>query len=118
VVVVTDRERIAGEEAMVTRQGIYARFLKKGIEIVTLAAPAADSRFEEGEVALRNVFTGARTIIPDVALFTFATPRVPDVSLEAPLRAAGIVPQLIGDCWAPRTVLAATSEGYRAALSL
>ncbi|MFL0417653.1 FAD-dependent oxidoreductase [Sphingomonas sp. 179-I 2A4 NHS] len=118
VVVVTDRERIAGEEAMVTRQGIYARFLKKGIEIVTLVAPAADSRFEEGEVALRNVFTGARTIIPDVALFTFATPRVPEVSLEAPLRAAGIVPQLIGDCWAPRTVLAATSEGYRAALSL
>lgn len=118
VIVVTDRERIAGEEAMVTRQGIYARFLKKGIEIVTLSTPDGESRFEEGEVTLRNVFTGARTVITDVALFTFATARAPDLSLEQPLRAAGIVPQMIGDCWAPRTILAATAEGYRAAMSL
>ena len=33
-------------------------------------------------------------------------------------RAAGVDVRLIGDAWAPRTVLAATSDGYRAAMEL
>jgi hypothetical protein len=118
VVVLTDRDRIAGEESLVTRQGVYARFHAKGITIVTSVRPLASSRFEEGEVAVGNIFTGAETILANVALFTFATPRTPNVALEAPLRAAGVPVRLIGDAWAPRTVLAATSEGYQAAMEL
>jgi hypothetical protein len=116
VVILTERERIASDEALVTRQGVYARLYRKGIEIVTSVRPLASSRFEEGEVAYANVFSGGETVIPDIALFTYATARIPDDALAAPLRAAGIDVRLIGDAWAPRTVLAATSEGYRAGM--
>ncbi|WP_157219096.1 oxidoreductase [Flavisphingomonas formosensis] len=113
VVILTERERIASDEAMVTRQGVYARLYRKGIEIVTSVRPLASSRFEEGEVAYANVFSGGETVITDVALLTYATARIPDDQLAEPLRAAGIDVRLIGDAWAPRTVLAATSDGYR-----
>ncbi|MDG2532146.1 FAD-dependent oxidoreductase [Sphingomonas sp. HITSZ_GF] len=118
VVLLTDRDRIAGEEAMVTRQGIQARFAAKGIQAICGVVPLASSRLEEGEVSYADVFTGAAGTLTDVALFTYATPRIPNVALEAPLRAAGIDVRLVGDAWAPRTVLAATSEGYRAAMEI
>jgi hypothetical protein len=118
VVLLTDRDRIASEEAMVTRQGVQARFAAKGIVAICNVAPLATSRFEEGEVSYADVFTGATGTICDVALFTYATPRIPDLALEAPLRATGIDVRVIGDAWAPRTVLAATSEGYRTAMDL
>lgn len=118
VVVLTDRERLANDDSMVTRQGVYARFFAKGIEMITSVAPLAGSRFQDGEVSYANVFTGAEATICDVALFTFATSRVPDTALEAPLRAAGIEVQLIGDAHAPRNVLAATADGYRVAIEL
>ncbi|WEK01176.1 MAG: FAD-dependent oxidoreductase [Candidatus Sphingomonas phytovorans] len=116
VVLLTDRERLASDEALVTRQGVYARLGRKKIAFVTSVRPLAASRFEEGEVAYVDVHSGAETILTDVALFTYATARVPDVTLEAPLRAAGLDVRLIGDAYAPRTVLAATSEGHLAAM--
>ena len=117
VVLLTDRERIAGDEAVVTRQGIYARLYRKGIEIVTSVRPLSSSRFEEAEVAFANIYTGEEQVITNVALFTYATARIPDDALAAPLMAAGVDVQLIGDAWAPRSVLTATAEGYRAAMT-
>lgn len=116
VVLLTERERLASDEAMVTRQGVYARLCRKGIEFVTSVRPLATSRFEEGEVAYANVYSGREAVIGDVALFTYATSRLPDDELAAPLREAGIDVCAIGDARAPRTVLTATSEGYRAAM--
>ncbi|MGF7149946.1 2,4-dienoyl-CoA reductase-like NADH-dependent reductase (Old Yellow Enzyme family) [Sphingomonas zeicaulis] len=116
VIILTERERIASDEAMVTRQGVYARLYAKDIEIVTSVRPLASSRFEEGEVAYANIFSGRETVIADVALFTYATARIPDDALAAPLRAAGIDVRTIGDAHAPRTVLVATAEGYRTAM--
>lgn len=118
VILLTERERVASDEAMVTRQGVYARLYRKGIEIVTSVKPLASSRFEEGEVAYANIYNGRETVIVDVALFTYATARIPDDQLAPPLRAAGIDVREIGDARAPRTVLVATSEGYRAAMEL
>jgi 2,4-dienoyl-CoA reductase-like NADH-dependent reductase (Old Yellow Enzyme family) len=118
VVLLTERERLASDEALVTRQGVYARLYRKGIEIVTSVRPLATSRFEEGEVAYANVYNGREAVIADVALFTYATARIPDDALAAALRAAGIDVRAIGDAYAPRTVLTATGEGYRAAMAL
>lgn len=116
VVLLTERDRLAGDEALVTRQGVYARLYRKGIEIMTSVHPLASSRFEDGEVAFANVYNGAQSVIPDVALFTYATARMPDDELAAPLMAAGIDIRVIGDAWAPRSVLTATAEGYRTAM--
>jgi dimethylglycine catabolism A len=118
VVLLTPRERLASDESLVLRQGVYARLYRKGVEIVTNVMPLATSRFDEGEIAYANVFNGREAVVGDVALFTYATPRLPDDALRAPLEAAGLDVRLIGDCRAPRTVLAATGEGYRTAMDI
>ncbi len=113
VILVTPRERVAGAESLVNRQGVYRRLYGSGIEVVTLVEPAADSRFEDGDVTLVHVFTGERRVLEDIALFAYATPRMPNDALAAPLRALGFETHLIGDCFAPRWVLNATAEGHR-----
>jgi 2,4-dienoyl-CoA reductase-like NADH-dependent reductase (Old Yellow Enzyme family)/thioredoxin reductase len=118
VVLVTPRERLANVEALVNRQGIYRRLYRKGVEVVVLCEPSPDSRFEEGEVTLTNVYTGEERIVTDVALFTYATPRAPNDALAEPLREAGIDVRLIGDCLSPRFALNATGEGYKAGASV
>jgi dimethylglycine catabolism A len=113
VVLATPRERLGAVEPLVNRQGIYRRLYRKGVEVITLVAPLADSRFEEGEVTLEHVFTGARQVVADVALFTYASSRGANDAMAAPLRAAGVEVHQIGDCFAPRLPLNATAEGHR-----
>jgi Tfp pilus assembly PilM family ATPase len=71
---------------------------------------------EEARLAYRNVHTGEMHMIENVAVAVYATPRAPRDALLAPLAAAGLPVQVIGDCKVPRTVLAATAEGHAAAL--
>ena len=75
-------------------------------------------RLDEGEVAFANVHSGRRDVIGDVALFTFATPRQPNDSIADELRASGMAVTIIGDAYAPRTLLMATAEGYRAGMEI
>ena len=110
---VTPKERIASAEALVNRQGVYRRLYGKGVEIIILSLPLANSRFEEGSVTLANVYTGQPRTIDDVALLTYATPRAPNDAIAAPLRAAGVEVHLVGDCLTPRFPLNATAEGHR-----
>jgi hypothetical protein len=58
------------------------------------------------------------TRVDDVVAITYATARVPDDTLQAPLEAAGVRVETVGDCRAPRGVLAATREGYEVALAI
>lgn len=114
VVIVTTRDAIAEETAMVTHQGINRRLSAKGIEVMTLSQPRWSDDFENGKLEIVQVYTGAKIVIRNVAFFAYSTPRAPDIALAAPLRAAGIDVRLIGDCLAPRSVMAATSEGHAA----
>jgi len=114
VVIVTPRDAIAEETAMVTHQGINRRLSAKGIEIMTLSEPRWNDDFENGNLEVAQVYTRAKTVIRNVAFFAYATPRAPDIALAAPLRAAGVNVRLIGDCLSPRNVMAATSEGHAA----
>jgi 2,4-dienoyl-CoA reductase-like NADH-dependent reductase (Old Yellow Enzyme family) len=116
VVLVTPRERIAVDVPLVSALGIYRRLSHSGIEILPLHELCAETDLERGQVSVRQVYTGALTTIAEVALLTYSTPRVPQLELLEPLRAAGYPVRQIGDCRAPRTVLAATGEGHAAAL--
>ncbi len=118
VAILTPRERIASDESLVVRQGVYHRLYRKGVRIVTSVRPLPDPRIEEGELAFANVYSGARDVLGDVAFLTYATARLPNDGLAAPLRAIGIDVRAIGDCKAPRIVLTATAEGYRAAMEI
>lgn len=63
-----------------------------------------------------NVWSGAESRVEEVIAITYATARVPDDALRAPLQAAGLTVECIGDARAPRGVLAATREGYEVAM--
>lgn len=113
VVIVTPRDRIAEDVPLVSRLGILRRFAHLGIESVILADVDGTSRLEDGVVVVRNVYTGAASEIPDVALLTYATARAPDLRLFEPLRTEMSECHVIGDAYAPGTTMAATAQGHR-----
>jgi 2,4-dienoyl-CoA reductase-like NADH-dependent reductase (Old Yellow Enzyme family)/thioredoxin reductase len=114
VVLVTPRERIASDESLVNRQGINRRFNRDRIEIITYSEPLSTSRFSDGNIICGNIYNGDETVIDDVEMFTYSTSRVPNDRLAAPLRGRGIELHVVGDCFAPRSVLNAVTEGHRA----
>lgn len=118
VVLVTPRERIATDVPLVNRQGIYRRLYEKRVRIITSSEPLAGSAFEEGNIRIANIYNGDEVEIDDIAMLSFATPRVPSDALRAPLEERGINVSLIGDCYAPRGVMAATREGHTLGESL
>jgi hypothetical protein len=118
VTLVTPRERIASDCSLINRQGIYHRLYGKGVEILTCVEPRDLDLLEEGALGLVNVWNGAESRVEDVIAITYATSRVPEDALRAPLEAAGLAVECIGDARAPRGVLAATREGYEVAMAL
>ena len=118
VVVATPRERIAGDVPLVTALGIHRRLARLAVEVRPFHELSVESRLEDGVAALANVYTGELSLVEDVALISYSTPRVPDLALLAPLRALGLRVATIGDCRMPRGVAAATAEGYAAAMAL
>ncbi len=119
VAIVTPREGIAAEEPLVNRQGIQQRLAMLGVQVFGFAEPVVDEAIGEGRLALRSTLVERElAVLEDVVLLSHATSRVPNDSLAAPLRIAGIAVQRIGDCRAPRSLLVATQEGYRAGLAL
>jgi dimethylglycine catabolism A len=117
VVLVTPRERIAGDVPLVSALGIHRRMAQQRVEIVPYSELSAESDLEAGIVRCANIYTGELHDIAGVALLTYSTPRSPCNALVAPLRSAGIWVAEIGDCYAPRTVMAATADGYRAGIA-
>tara|TARA_B100000780_G_scaffold278859_1_gene254078 strand:+ start:4246 stop:6228 length:1983 start_codon:yes stop_codon:yes gene_type:complete len=118
VILITPRERIASDVSLVSRQGIYQRLFTKGVRIITSSEPCWDSDFEAGQLTCENIYNHQRTKIDQITALTFATPRIPNDALLAPLLLRGFEVRTIGDCYAPRSVLAATREGHEAGISL
>ena len=114
VVLVTPRERLATDEPVVNRQGIYRRLSRRGVEIVTSSDLSPKSSFARGQVVLANVYSGVERRIEGVTQFTYATSRAPNDALATPLREQGIEVHVVGDCLAGRTVLTAVGEGHKA----
>ena len=112
VVVLTPRDTIASEVSLVNRQGILRRLSHLGVEITPLSEPVWSESFESGSLEIRNVYSDRRSFVEDVAFLSYVTPRVPDISLAAPLRTAGIEVHLVGDSRTARGVLAATADGH------
>jgi 2,4-dienoyl-CoA reductase-like NADH-dependent reductase (Old Yellow Enzyme family)/thioredoxin reductase len=116
VVIVSPREMLARDEPVVRQQSIYRRLYDARIEILLMSEPSPNERFEDGVFVYRNIVNGDEGEIADVSLFTYSTPRAPDLDLLAPLRAAGIPVEVIGDAWMPRNQMVATQEGHAAGL--
>ncbi|MEK9655371.1 MAG: hypothetical protein VW202_06665 [Halieaceae bacterium] len=115
---VTARERFGHDVSLINRQGIYQRLHDQGVEIICNVEPVNLDTLEEGRLQVRNVYSGAVVSIDDVALLTHASSRIPNNELQRPLQEAGLSVVAVGDCRAPRSLLATTREAYEVALLL
>ena len=113
VIIITPRSGLAEEEPLVNRLGIVRRIYSAGIEVMAHCEPVLGDEFADGVLVAKQNFSGREVRIDNVVLLTYATPRIPNDELAKPVRDAGIEVHLIGDCYAPRSVLAATSDGHR-----
>jgi 2,4-dienoyl-CoA reductase-like NADH-dependent reductase (Old Yellow Enzyme family) len=118
VTVVTPRERIAADCSLVNRQQIYQRLYERGVEIVTSSVPVGLEDLEDTELQLANVYSGREQILGDIVAVTFSTARTPLDQQRPLLEAKGLAVHTVGDCHAPRSVLAATRQGYQLGMSL
>jgi len=115
LVLITPRTQIARNVNYCSAIGIHRRLYAADAEIVTAGEPVS---FADDVLAWRNVFTGGTREIAGVGLFLYATPRIADDALAAPLRQAGLDVRLVGDCLAPRDLLCAIHEGEAAAMEV
>lgn len=118
VTIVTPRERIATDCTLVNRQEIYQRLYERDIEIITSCVPVGLDELEDAELRLANVYSGREQVLTDIAAITYSTARRPLGDLQQPLEEQGLTVHTIGDCHAPRSVLASTRDGYRMGMAL
>ncbi|MEO7385341.1 MAG: FAD-dependent oxidoreductase [Gammaproteobacteria bacterium] len=118
VTIVTARERIAADVALLNRQAIYQQLHDRRVQIITGVEARSLDGLEDGRLTLFNVYNGDPQELADVVAVTFATSRVPDDQLRATFEAAGREVHLVGDCYAPRSVLAATRQGYEVGMTV
>ncbi len=100
-VIVTPRDTIATDVQTVTRQGILRRAAEQHITIIPNSEPRWNDACAEGRLEIVNIYNDDVILVEDLALLTYATPRVPDDDLAEPLRAAGITVIVVGDARAP-----------------
>jgi 2,4-dienoyl-CoA reductase-like NADH-dependent reductase (Old Yellow Enzyme family) len=113
-VILTPRDAIATEMQLVTRQGVLRRIAERRIQVATSVEPVWSNALESGIVEYRNVYTGDRETVEDVAFFAYATPRRPNDELLRPLRARNMQVFVVGDCQSAADLLAATASGHAA----
>jgi hypothetical protein len=118
VVIITPRDTIATFASLVTRQGILRRMSELRVSINVLSEPRLTDSFEQGRLEYANLYNGDVAEIDEVAFLAWSTPRAPNDSLCAPLRAAGMEVHCIGDSQCARDVLSATAEGHAAGNSI
>lgn len=110
LVLITPRTQLGRQVSYVSVLGIYRRLYTAEVEIELAAVP---KMVRAGTVTIANAFTGKERAIDGVTAFVYATPRLVNDGLAAPLRAHGLQVHLVGDCFAPRAMLAAIHEGHR-----
>jgi len=112
VVIVTPRDRIASDCSLINRQKIYQRLFSRGVKIITSSEPVDLNDLERGVLRVRNIYNGELEEIAEVAAITYSNSRSPDDALAKPLEEAGYKVLRVGDCYAPRSLLAATGQGF------
>ena len=118
ITLVTSRERFANDVSLINRQGILKRLFESSVELICHVEPEDVTQLEKGQFALRNVYNGALETLDSMTAVIHASSRVPNDGLREPLLAKGLEVIPIGDCKAPRSLMAATREGYDIAKAL
>jgi hypothetical protein len=113
LLLLTPRDAIARDVPAIYGQGVQRRLAaaEPRIEVLIHREPVD---FADGRLRIRHILTGREVVVPDVALFTWSTPRRPRAGLEAELAEVGVPTLRIGDAVAPRLLLSAVRDGQYA----
>ncbi|MEO3471978.1 NADH:flavin oxidoreductase [Roseomonas sp. CAU 1739] len=113
LVLLTPRDAIARDVPAIYAQGVHRRLAAMGdrLEVLIHREPVA---MDGTALRIRHVLTRAETVLSDVSLFTYATPRRPSDELGGVLAEHGIATLRVGDAVAPRLMLSAVRDGQRA----
>ena len=111
----TSERTIAGFLGATTAPPVFERLFTKG---VVLHSNLSVIGLEAGRALLRNVWSGREEMLGPFDAFVYAYGGEAVNDLESSL--AGRVPrlELVGDCYAPRTLQHAILEGHRVARAL
>lgn len=112
VIIVTPRDRIASDCSLINRQKIYTKLYRQGVRIMSSSELHNLDGLEQGIVSVSNIYNGETEQLQDVAAITYSNARTPNDQLVKPLEAAGYEVICVGDCFAPRSLLAATAQGF------
>ncbi len=112
VIIVTPRDRLASDCSLINRQKIYSRLYRCGVKIITSSEPANLDKLEEGLVVIYNIYSGVAEDLTDISSITYSCSRSPNDGLVKPLEDGGYNVIRVGDCFAPRSLLAATGQGF------
>jgi 2,4-dienoyl-CoA reductase-like NADH-dependent reductase (Old Yellow Enzyme family)/thioredoxin reductase len=115
VAMVTSERTIGSFLGATSAPPVFGRLFTKGI---TLHCNLGVVRLEEGRALVRNVWSGREEELSPFDSFVYAYGGEAITDLEAAL--AGRVPrlELVGDCYAPRTLQHAILEGHKVARAL
>lgn len=111
VVLMTPKVAFAGGVPYVDTIGVYRRLFELGIDMRTAAIPR---RADGQRLIYFNPYTGKESSVSGVSQFVFSTPRAANDALGRELKARGRNVLLVGDCLAPRGVLAAMEDSRQA----
>ena len=107
VVLMTPKIAFASAVPYVDTIGVYRRLFELGIDMRTAAIPR---RADGQRLIYLNPYTGKENSVSGVSQFVFSTPRAANDGLGRELKARGRSVFLVGDCLAPRGVLAAMED--------
>lgn len=107
VVLMTPKTTFASGVPYVDTIGVYRRLFKLGIEMHIAAIP---KRADGQRLVYQNPYSGDERAILEVSTFVYATPRAANDQLGRELKARGESVFMIGDCLAPRGVMAAMED--------
>jgi hypothetical protein len=112
LVLLTPRDAIARDVPAIYAQGVHRRLAAAGdrLQVLIHHEPVA---MDGTMLRIRHMLTRVETVLAEVSLFTYATPRRPRDVLETVLAGHGIATLRVGDAVAPRLMLSAVRDGQR-----
>jgi len=115
VAMVTSERTIGSFLGATSAPPVFERLFTKGI---TLHCHLGVVRLEEGRALVRNVWSGREEALSPFDSFVYAYGGAAVSDLEASLKGRVSRLELVGDCYAPRTLQHAILEGHKIARAL
>lgn len=112
VILVTPRDRIASDCSLINRQKIYKKLYERNVWIITSSTLHSLEGIEDGYISAHNIYNAGVTLIDNVSAVTYAISRTPNTELLHSLGPNVPKIELVGDAFAPRSLMSATHHGF------